>query len=78
MKGAINVEGFPVVKLQDMFSSADGMQPAAMLAAGSVGEHFGRIYDNPYSTPEIKGLNLDFEVTNERRWARLESARTSL
>ena len=78
MKGAINVEGFPVVKLQDMFSSADGMQPAAMLAAGSVGEHFGRIYDNPYSTPEIKGLNLDFEVTNERRWARLESARTDL
>src|SRR5207248_3954145 len=64
MKGDINVEGFPVVKLQDMFSSADGMQPAAMLAAGSVGEHFGRIYDNPYSTPEIKGLNLDFEVTN--------------
>src|SRR5947209_4802490 len=78
MKGDINVEGFPTVKLQDMFSSADGMQPAAMLAAGSVGERFGRIYDNPYSTPEIKGLNLDFEVTNERRWARLESARTDL
>ena len=78
MKGDISVEGFPVVKLQDMFSSADGMQPAAMLAAGSVGERFGRIYDNPYSTPDIKGLNLDFEVTNERRWARLESARTDL
>jgi hypothetical protein len=78
MKGDISVEGFPVVKLQDMFSSADGMQPAAMLAAGSVGERFGRIYDNPYSTPDIKGLDLDFEVTNERRWARLESARTDL
>jgi SpoIVB peptidase S55 len=78
MKGDISVEGFPVVKLQDMFSSSDGMQPAAMLAAGSVGERFGRIYDNPYSTPEIKGLQLDFEVTNERRWARLESARTDL
>jgi len=78
MKGDISVEGFPVVKLQDMFSSADGMQPAAMLAAGSVGERFGRIYDNPYSTPDIKGLQLDFEVTNERRWARLESARTDL
>ena len=78
MKGDISVEGFPVVQLQDMFSSADGMQPAAMLAAGSVGECFGRIYDNPYSTPDIKGLNLDFEVTNERRWARLESARTDL
>jgi hypothetical protein len=78
MKGDISVEGFPDVRLQDMFSSADGMQPAAMLAASSVGDCFGRIFDNPYSTPEIKGLQLDFEVTNERRWARLESARTDV
>jgi len=61
-----------------MFSSADGTQPAAMLAAMSIGDRFGRIYDNPYNTPDIKGLQLDFEVTNERRWARLESARTDI
>lgn len=78
MEGEISVTGFPDVKLQNMFSSADGGQPAAMLAAGSVGERFGSIYDNPYSTPDIKGLKLDFEVTNERRWARLESARTDM
>ncbi len=78
MQGNINVEGFPEVKLQDMFSSADGTQPAAMLAAMSIGDRFGRIYDNPYNTPDIKGLQLDFEVTNERRWARLESARTDV
>lgn len=78
MKGAISVGGFPEVKLQDMYSTADGGQPAAMLAASSIGGAFGRIYDNPYSTPDIKGLQLDFEVTNERRWAKLESARTDL
>lgn len=78
MKGAISVSGFPEVKLQDMYSTADGGQPAAMLAASSIGGAFGRIYDNPYSTPEIKGLQLDFEVTNERRWAKLESARTDV
>src|SRR5438034_1962778 len=78
MKGGISVDGFPDVKLQDMFSSADGMQPAAMLAAASIGGSFGRIYDNPYSTPDITGLNLDFEVSNERRWAKLESARTDV
>jgi len=78
MKGDISVEGFPEVKLQDMFSSADGMQPAAMLAAASIGGSFGRIYDNPYSTPDITGLNLDFEVSNDRRWAKLESARTDV
>ncbi|HEY4054182.1 MAG TPA: SpoIVB peptidase S55 domain-containing protein [Terriglobales bacterium] len=78
MKGAISVGGFPEVKLQDMYSTADGGQPAAMLAASSIGGAFGRIYDNPYSTPDIKGLQLDFEVTNERHWAKLESARTDV
>jgi hypothetical protein len=76
MKGDIRVDGFPEVKLEDMFSSPDGLQPAAMLAASSIGDCFGRIFDNPYNTPDIKGLELDFEVTNERRWARLESAHT--
>lgn len=78
VKGDIRVEGFPDVTLQDMFSAADGAQPAAMQAASSVGERFGRIYDNPYSTPAIQGLKLDFEVTKDRRWARLESARTDV
>jgi SpoIVB peptidase S55 len=78
MKGSISVEGFPDVKLQDMFASADGQQPAAMLAASSIGGSFSRIFDNPYSTPDIQGLHLDFEITNERRWARLESARTDV
>src|SRR5437763_7787946 len=78
MKGAIGVDGLPEVKWQDMYSLADGGEPAAMLAASSIGGAFGRIYDNPYSTPEIKGLQLDFEITNERRWAKLESARTDV
>lgn len=78
MTGAINVGGFPEVKLEDMYSTSEGGQPAAMLAATSIGGAFGRIYDNPYSTPDIKGLQLDFEVTNERRWAKLESARTDV
>ena len=79
MKGAISVSGFPEVKLEDMFAaSADGLQPAAMMAASAIGGSFGRIYDNPYTTPEIKGLQLDFEVSNERRSARLESARTDV
>jgi hypothetical protein len=79
MKGVISVQGFPEVKLEDMFAaSSEGSQPAAMLAASAIGGSFGRIYDNPYSTPEIKGLQLDFEVTNERRWARLENARTDV
>jgi hypothetical protein len=76
MTGGIKVNGFPQVDLQDMFSAADGGQPAAALASLTVGERFGRIYDNPYSVPEIRGVHLDFEVSHERRSASIESART--
>ena len=76
MTGGINVDGFPQVALQDMFSADDGSQPAAALASMAVGERFGRIYDNPYSVPEIRSVHLDFEISHERHWARIESART--
>jgi len=78
MKGSISVDGYPDVAMQDMFAAADGGQPGAMLAALSLGERFSRIYDNPYSMPAIRGVNLDFDIVHERRWARLESARTDL
>ena len=49
-----------------------------MAAALSLGERFGRIYDNPYNAPAVKNVKLDFDLVRERRWARLESARTSV
>jgi hypothetical protein len=78
MKGSIGVEKYPDVGLQDMFAAVDGSQPPAMLAATSLGERFTRIYDNPYTMPEIRGVNLDFDIVHERRFARLESARTDV
>jgi hypothetical protein len=78
LKGRISVDGYPDVSLQDMFAAVDGGQPGAMLAAASLGERFSRIYDNPYSMPDIRGVQLDFDIVHERRWARLESARTDI
>jgi hypothetical protein len=78
MLGQISVDGYPGVTLNNMFSASDGSQPAAALAASSVGDRFSRIYDNPYNAPEIHSVKLDFEVVNDRRWARLESARTDI
>lgn len=78
MKGSISVEGYPDVSMQDMFAAMDGGQPGAMLAAVSLGERFSRIYDNPYSMPDIRGVQLDFDIVHERRFARLESARTDI
>src|SRR5271156_496010 len=78
MNGSISVDGYPDVTMQDMFAAADGGQPGAMLAAISLGDRFSRIFDNPYSVPAIHGVQLDFSVVRERRWARLESARTDI
>src|ERR1700691_2311684 len=78
LAGSIGVKGFPDVTMKNMFAPAEGAQPAAMQAAISLGERFGRIYDNPYNAPAIQGVNLDFDLVRERRWARLESARTDV
>jgi len=78
LNGHISVDGYPDVRVQNMFAAVDGGQPAAAQAALSLGERFGRIYDNPYTVPAIHGVQLDFDLVRERRWARLESARTDL
>jgi len=78
LTGSIGVKGFPEVTMRNMFAPAENGQPAAMQAAISLGERFGRIYDNPYNAPDIAGVKLDFDLVRERRWARLESARTDV
>lgn len=78
LNGSIGVKGFPEVALKNMFAPSENGQPAAMAAAISLGERFGRIYDNPYNAPAVKSVKLDFDLVRERRWARLESARTDL
>jgi hypothetical protein len=76
LKGVISVKGYPEVSLQNVFAPGDTGQPAAFLAALSLGDRFGRIYDNPFDVPAVKGVKLDFDLVKERRQARLESART--
>jgi len=78
MNGRISVNGYPDVTVQNMFAPSDGGQPAAVMAALSLGDRFSRIYDNPYTVPGIRGVQLDFDLVRERRWARLEGARTDL
>jgi hypothetical protein len=78
LNGTINVKGFPEVALRNMFAPTENGQPAAMAAALSLGERFGRIYDNPYNAPAVKSVKLDFDLVRERRLARLESARTDV
>ena len=75
MNGALSVKGYPEVALKNMFAPADGGMPAAAMAAGTIGDRFGRIYDNPYDAPEIQGVKLEFDLVRERRSMRLEASR---
>jgi SpoIVB peptidase S55 len=78
VNGRISIDGYPDVAFENMFAPAEGDQPAAIQAALSLGADFSSIYDNPYSAPGVRGVQLDVEMSRERRWARLESARTDV
>jgi hypothetical protein len=78
MRGSIKVNGYPDVQLQNMYAPSDAGQPTAFASAISLGERFGRIYQNPHDKPKIKGVELDFDLVRERRSAQLESARTDV
>jgi hypothetical protein len=77
MNGHIQVEGYPDVRLTNMFSPLDN-QPTAFAVAMALGEHFSRIFDNPFEMPKIQGVALEFDLERERHSAVLESARTDV
>jgi len=77
MNGRIHVNGFSDVRMTNMFSPVDA-NPTAYAVAMSLGDHFGRIYDNPFEAPTVSGVNLEFDLEPERRAAVLESARTDV
>ncbi|HEX4606334.1 MAG TPA: SpoIVB peptidase S55 domain-containing protein, partial [Candidatus Angelobacter sp.] len=77
MKGSIHVNGFTDVRMTNMFSPVDAT-PTAYAVAMALGDHFGRIYDNPFEAPTVGGVTLEFDLEHERRSAVLESARTDV
>jgi len=77
MNGRIHVNGFPDVRMTNMFSPVDAT-PTAYAVAMALGDHFGRIYDNPFEAPTVGGVTLEFDLERERRAAVLESARTDV
>ncbi len=75
MNGTIQVQGHAPVGMQDIFAPHD-FQSTAFAIALTLGQRFARIYNNTWAVPKVQGVELDFELLPERRWARLESART--
>ena len=78
LRGDIDVLGYPKLRVQNMYAPLDGSTPTAYGIALSIGEHFSRIFENPYATPKIEGVELNFDLVPDRRSARLETARTDV
>jgi hypothetical protein len=78
LRGDIDVLGYPKLRVQNMYAPLDGATPTAYGIALSIGERFSRIFENPYSTPKIEGVELTFDLVPDRRSARLETARTDV
>jgi hypothetical protein len=76
--GGINVAGFPKLEINNMYAPLDGGNPTAAQIAQALGERFSRIFDNPYERPNISGVELNIDLIRERKWARLETARTDV
>jgi hypothetical protein len=77
MNGRIHVNGYPDVRLTNMFSPTDS-QPTAFSVAMELGDHFNRIYGNPFEAPTVGGVSLDFDLERDRHSAVLENARTDV
>lgn len=77
MNGRIHVNGFSDVRMTNMFSPVDAT-PTAYAVAMALGDHFGRIYENPFEAPTVGGVTLEFDLERERHSAVLESARTDV
>ncbi|MGA3054681.1 MAG: SpoIVB peptidase S55 domain-containing protein [Candidatus Korobacteraceae bacterium] len=78
LRGDIDVLGYPKLRVQNMYAPLDGSTPTAYGIALAIGEHFSRIFENPYATPKIEGVELNFDLVPDRRSARLETARTDV
>lgn len=77
MKGSIQVKGYPEVTLANLFSTGENA-PAPLAAALSLGDHFGRIFDNPLEEARISGISLEFSLEKDRRTAVIESVRADV
>ena len=56
------VQGYPKLGVQNMYAPVGRRTPTAYGIALSIGDRFGRIYENPYDTPKIEGVELNFDT----------------
>ncbi len=77
--GLIHLEGHPAVRVHDMVTSSDAslLQPVPLVVAERINESFARLYNNSVEHPKIRGLDVTFALSEERRSMTIEELRVS-
>ena len=78
MNGIINVQGYPEVRCRTCSRRPTADSLPRMLAALSHRRSLRTNLRQSVRHPRDRGVKLDFDLVRERRWARLESARTDV
>ncbi|HEU4401878.1 MAG TPA: hypothetical protein VFT43_07210, partial [Candidatus Polarisedimenticolia bacterium] len=73
----IDIEGFPPLETEDLYSGTNPAQPVHLALANEAGGLFGLIYGNPFEEPHVRGVDLDVEVLRESQVATISSLRAT-
>jgi hypothetical protein len=76
MKGAIDLDGYPPVRLDSLLAPTDQL-PATIAAALAVGQRFAQLYGNAARLSNVHSVNVDFEAIPGRQSLQIESIRSS-
>ncbi len=74
LRGHIQLRNHSDITLENMFAPSDAGGPDASQVAMSVAALFGRIFNNPFETPEVKAVNLSVEFLPRRLSAEIQNA----
>jgi hypothetical protein len=76
MRGTIDIDGYPPVKLNSLVAPTDQF-PASIAAALTVAQHFAQLYGNAARLTNVKSVDVQFDALPGRQSLQIDSARSS-
>ena len=73
----IDIQGFPPVTLEDLYSGTNPAQPVHVALANDAGSLFNLLYNNRFEEPKVAGVELNVEILQGGQVALVSSLRAS-
>jgi hypothetical protein len=74
LSGRVQFKGLPEMRASTLVATGDAPVPAPMVLAAFWADKFNRLYLNSREVPEVRSVELEVEVRDERRSVTVESA----